>query len=116
MKLGDGSTRGPWKISSSSPLEDGPNYYEISFSDGELRSIIARCYSNWICQEHTGSALGNVSLLAKSPLLIECTALLTDLNNWFNVHLKRGTINAGTANKDSDFVSQIRALLAKLDR
>lgn len=48
-------------------------------------------------------------------LLLECRDVLTDLNQWFAVQLKRGTINAGTANRDSDFVTQICALLAKLE-
>lgn len=44
----------------------------------------------------------------------ESREMLRDINRWLEVNLSRGRINAGTANRDGDLVSQIRAILAKL--
>lgn len=39
--------------------------------------------------------------------------LLTDAGQWLEAGLTRGQISRGTANRDGDLVTQIRAVLAK---
>lgn len=38
-------------------------------------------------------------------------AVLTDVRDWLNTHLRRGAINAGTANRDGDLVTQIESVI-----
>lgn len=45
----------------------------------------------------------------------ECLTVLKDVGSWLETHLELGHINAGTANRDGDLVSQIRAAIAKAE-
>lgn len=43
----------------------------------------------------------------------ELVTLLQDVGAWFETHLRKGHINAGTANRNGDLVSQIAAAISK---
>ena len=45
----------------------------------------------------------------------EMLTMLKDIETWLNTNLGLGLINAGTANRDGDLVSQIRATIAKAE-
>src|SRR5690242_1518075 len=51
-------------------------------------------------------------LLQAAPELLQ---ILQDVRAWLELHLEQGNINAGTANRDGDLVSQIRAAIAKAE-
>ena len=78
---------------------DAMNYPEASALDYPLIKLKATCAER-------------DRLKAVNAEMLE---LLHDINQWFTVQLKRGTINAGTANRDGDLVSQIRAAIAKAE-
>lgn len=44
----------------------------------------------------------------------EMAELLGDIGQWLEAALTRGQISRGTANRDGDLVTQIRALLARI--
>jgi hypothetical protein len=56
------------------------------------------------------TAQANARLISSAPELL---ALLTDVGAWLETHLAKGKINCGTANRNGDLVSQIRAAIAK---
>lgn len=60
--------------------------------------------------EDCNNAEANARLIAAAPDLLQ---LLGDLGQWLETHLAQGNINAGTANRDGDFVSQIRSTITK---
>lgn len=60
----------------------------------------------------SGHVQANAHLIAAAP---EMLALLTDVGQWLEIGLQRGQINRGTANRDGDLVSQIRAAIAKAE-
>lgn len=45
----------------------------------------------------------------------ELLVMLKDISTWLECNLELGNINAGTANRDGDLVSQIRAVIAKAE-
>ena len=67
-------TKGPW-IVRGDILEA-----TVEKTDGELRSIIARCYGVSLCDEHGGDALSNAKLIAACPDLLD--ALKDMLSGW----------------------------------
>jgi hypothetical protein len=63
----------------------------------------------WLDNLHS-EAMANARLIASAPDMFE---LLTDIGRWLETGLARGSISCGTANRDGDLVSQIRAALNK---
>lgn len=62
-----------------------------------------------VCQQPTGDETeANIDLVAAAPALL---ALLVDVGQWLETGLSRGEINRGTANRDGDLVTQIRAAI-----
>lgn len=53
------TTQGPWIVRGDT-LEA-----TVEHTDGENRSIIARCYGMSICDEHGGDALSNAMFIAQ---------------------------------------------------
>lgn len=70
---------------------------------------------NWTCG--TPQADGSVERAAEIVRACNChdelVQLVQDFGAWLELGLSMGQINRGTANRDSDFVSQIRAAIAK---
>ena len=64
-------TIGPWTIEPvSAAMSTLQKDYLIVYSDGELRSHIARLYDNSLCSEH-GTTAANAALIAAAPALLE---------------------------------------------
>lgn len=51
-----------------------------------------------------------LTLIAAAP---EMLGLLQDVQSWLETNLKQGNINAGTANRDGDLVSQLRHTITR---
>ena len=55
-------TKGPWLS-----YRRGAREYTIEFTDGKLRSVLARIFGSELCSEHQGTAENNAQLLALAP-------------------------------------------------
>lgn len=88
-------TPGPWT------LKEGFGTTVLN-SDGRLLNLDAR----------TNEGMANARLIAAAPELL---SLIKDFGDWLEVHLELGHINAGTANRNGDLVSQIRTVIAKAE-
>ena len=100
-------TPGPWKVRVSH--NGALRGYSIEHEDETLRSIVARNWEHELCEEH-GNSLPNARLIAAAPELLE---VLVDVQTWLETNLRLGKINCGTANRESDLVSQLSAAIAK---
>ena len=52
----------------------------------------------------------NARLIAAAPEMLD---MLKDVQSWLETNLKLGNINAGTANRDGDLVSQLRHTITR---
>lgn len=75
-------TPSPWKIRVSSDVTN-ERQFTVEYSDGKVRSIIARMYENAVCEEH-GDFDSNVRLIASAPELLSC---LKECENAFRAFL-----------------------------
>ena len=100
-------TPGPWEVSNEDTII-GPQGnvvaeccgYSVKATDATLRK--------------QGGREANAHFIVRAcNNFDDMLALLEDISRWFDHHLTKGTINAGTANRDGDLVSQIRAAIAK---
>ena len=65
----------------------------------------------WLATVHpVEGTSANARLISSAPELL---ALLQDVGQWLEAGLSRGQISRGTANRDGDLVSQIRAAILK---
>lgn len=102
-------TPGLWTYSAESRSDLEPTNRQVTAphpDNGPIRKRIATVYYG----ETPAEREANARLIAAAPELL---ALLCDVGNWIECGLARGQINRGTANRDGDLVSQIRAAIAK---
>lgn len=97
-------TPGPWTIT----LLNTPHWWSVG------GAYLIKAGERFVARltDEEGDREANARLIAEAPAMCE---LLTDVGRWFEAALTRGQINGGTANRDGDLVSQIRALLARID-
>ena len=98
-------TPGPWRVSPSGILvctaDDDRPHVNIAIIEDNGNDALAPM---------PNEVAANARLIAAAPELL---AILEDTRDWLETNLRRGRINAGTANRDGDLVSQINAAIAK---
>ena len=95
-------TPGPWSVNRKCKrfVDFGP--------DGD--GLLNICECDMMGEMPRSEAESNATLIAAAPEMLQ---LLSDIGAWLEVALRQGQINTSTANRDGDFVSQIRATISK---
>lgn len=105
-----GHTPGPWVSYPS------PKGHAINIHDGrddtpfELIAHVPLTEKTESGIRFTDERLANARLIAAAPDMLQ---LISDVGRWLEIGLQKGQINRGTANRDGDLVSQIRAVITK---
>jgi hypothetical protein len=98
-------TPGPWKL-----IKTDRNDIVVSYSDGGLRSHIATCHNQLLCEEH-GNLLANARLIAAAPDMLE--ALKAIFN--YDWHDELNELHGEDETNEAKVLKQVRAAIARAE-
>ena len=102
-------TPGPWKLSGCRMSRNGSENPMIECDEAHEPILAELCGQDRPFAEKEA----NARLIASAPCLLE---MLKDVGSWLECGLRRGQIRCGTANRDGDLVTQVRAAIERATR